>query len=66
MSRTGQWDPRDQRDGSWNPKVIIVTIKTRTCWVYNLRNTQSWEGTEHEAEEADRHAVSEAGKSAAV
>ena len=24
MSRTGQWDPQDQRNGSWNPKVIIV------------------------------------------
>ena len=31
MSRTGQWDPRDQRDGSWNPEVIIVTIETRAC-----------------------------------
>ena len=66
MSRTGQYDPGDQRDRSWYPKVIIVTIQTCACWVYNLRNTQSWEGTEHESEEADRRAVSEAGKSAAV
>ena len=66
MSRTGQWDPRNQRDGSWDPKVIIVTIETRACWVYSLRNTQSWEGTEHEAEEADRCTVSEAGRSAEV
>ena len=41
MSGTGQWGPRDQRNGSWNPKVIIVTIETHACWVYSLRNTQS-------------------------
>ena len=62
MSRTGQLNPRDQMD----PKVIIVIIETHAHWMYSLRNTQSWEGTEHEAEEADRCTVSEAGKNAVV
>ena len=29
MSGTGQWDPCDQRIGSLDPEVIIVTNKTR-------------------------------------
>ena len=66
MSGTGQWDPCDQRIRSLDPQVIIVAKETRVCGVYSLWDTQSWEGTEYEAEEADRHAVSEAGKSAVV
>ena len=60
MSGTGQWDPCDQRIGSLDPEVTCAS------WVYSLWNTQSWEATEYEAEEADRHTVSEAGKSVVV
>ena len=66
MSGTGQWDPCDQRIRSLDPEVIIVTKETCASRVYSLWDTQSWEGTEYEAEEADRHDVSEAGKSTVV
>ena len=66
MSGTGQRDPCDQRIRSLDPKVIIVAKGTRARWVYSLWDTQSWEGTEYKAEEADRCTVSEAGKSAVV
>ena len=31
MLGTGQYDPRDQRIGSLDPGVIIVTKETRAC-----------------------------------
>ena len=49
-----------------DPEVIVVMGEARVRWVYSMWNTQSWEGTEYEAEEADKRAVSEAGKSAVV
>ena len=58
--------PRDQKIGSLDPVAIIVTNEACVHWVYSIWNTQSWEGTEYEAEEADRHVVLKAGKSAAV
>ena len=66
MSGTGQEDLRDQRIGSFDPGVIIVTKETRTHWVYSMWDTQSWEGTEYEAEEADSYIIPEAGRSVAV
>ena len=52
--------------GSLDPEVIVVIRKACTRWVYSMWNTQSWEGTEYKAEEADRCTVSKAGKSAVV
>ena len=52
--------------GSLDPEVIIVMEETPVHWVYSLSDTQSWECAEYKTEEADRHTVSEAGKSAMV